>query len=385
MNTIKTRWAGAMISLLTVLACIGTAELVLQYLAPVSDPHESAKTKTEPNQYIRSELPRNYRVETQAEEGLPGVNGINSFSTNNMGFRGEYLVSPKPHHEFRIFLVGGSTTECFYLDDSQSINRRLQDELNTGVSSNIKVYNAGKSGDALPDHISMIVHRVVHLQPDMIVLFSGINDLTRSIYNYDYLHYSDERSHRLSLFTLLKLMSTEFQIPRRVYYLKERVVPKPPSQILEQVTLRSNYRQKARLRMSTPVASTKPRVDLEPYIENLQTIVGVTKAHGIQLIFITQQSTWNSQDPKLNDWKWMLYRFGVNYREDLMDQALESFNNVMRQVAAKHSVPTYDLARLMPKSSNFFYDDAHFNVRGAREAGVGLASFIKTRGLIAGS
>ena len=79
----------------------------------------------------------------------------------------------------------------------------------------------------------------------------------------------------------------------------------------------------------------------------------------------------------------MLYRFGVTYREDLMDQALESFNNVMRQVAAKHSVPTYDLARLMPKSSDFFYDDAHFNVRGAREAGVGLASFIKTRGLIA--
>ena len=384
MRITKTSWAGAIISLFALLACTVIAEVALRHLAPISDPYEIAKTTSELNRYIRSEFPRNYRVHTEAEKGLPGVNGTNSFSTNNMGFRGDYLVSPKPIFEFRIFLVGGSTTECLYLDDSQSIDRTLQGELNTHVGNNIqiKVYNAGKSGDALPDHISMIVHRIVHLQPNMIVVFPGINDLTRSIYNYDYLHYTDERNQKISLFTLLKFSSTEFQIPRRAYYLMKRIVPRPPQQVLEQIILKSNYREKVQLRKSTPVSNAKPKVDLDHYMANLKTIIGVTKAHAIQLVFMTQQSTWNSPDPKIADWQWMLYRFGVTYRPDVMHQALESLNNVMRQIAAKNFVLTYDVARLMPKSSEFFYDDVHFNMLGAREAGTGLASLIIANGLI---
>ena len=80
----------------------------------------------------------------------------------------------------------------------------------------------------------------------------------------------------------------------------------------------------------------------------------------------------------------MLYRFGVTYREDVMHEALESLNDVMRRVGANAGVPTYDLAKLIPKSSLFFYDDVHFNARGAHDAGIGLASFMIRNGLIPG-
>ena len=123
------------------------------------------------------------RLVTEPEDGLPGVKGPNVFTTNNMGFRGDELTMPKPANEFRIFMVGGSTTECLYLDDSKAITRVLQNELNQQPLNNltVKVYNAGKSGDAIDDHCSMIVQRIVQLQHDMIILFAGINDLTRSI------------------------------------------------------------------------------------------------------------------------------------------------------------------------------------------------------------
>jgi hypothetical protein len=120
-------------------------------------------------------------------------------------------------------------------------------------------------------------------------------------------------------------------------------------------------------------------VDLQSYRNNLRTIVGVAKSHGVSLFFMTQQSTWNGPDPKIKDWHWILHRRGVTYREDLMHGALESLNDVMREVAAATDVPTYDLARAIPKTSEFFYDDAHFNVRGAHEAGTGLASFILSK------
>ena len=112
-------------------------------------------------------------------------------------------------------------------------------------------------------------------------------------------------------------------------------------------------------------------------------MIGVSTAHKIQLIFMTQQTTWNSSvDPEIKNWHWMLYKNGVRYREELMDEALESLNNVMRTLSKEKSVPLYDLAKEMPKSSDYFYDDVHFNVNGAQVAGKDLAFFIIENDLI---
>jgi len=54
----------------------------------------------------------------------------------------------------------------------------------------------------------------------------------------------------------------------------------------------------------------------------------------------------------------------------------------MRQIAIEHAVPLYDLAKLMPKSLEYFYDDVHFNVKGAHTAGTQLAAFILENNLM---
>jgi hypothetical protein len=40
-------------------------------------------------------------------------------------------------------------------------------------------------------------------------------------------------------------------------------------------------------------------------------------------------------------------------------------------------VPLYDLANTLPKSRAFFFDDVHFNDRGAHEAAAGLAAVVR--------
>ncbi len=381
MNT--RRFRGPAVSAIVFVLSVCLAEIVLRAFAPVPDPYLKYKQKflNLRNQYIKSEFPPNYSAKTEVEPGLPGIQGFHTFTTNNMGFRGEVLVNPKPDNEFRIFIVGGSTTECLYLNDSESIDRVLQDELRRKVSAGkiVRVYNAGKSGDATDDHISMIVHRIAHLSPDMIIVFCGINDLTRSIYRYDYLHYArlDPSDASANKIDLLKFLGTEFQIPRRVYYLLTKLSPQSDGDILEDITMKSNYRLKIELRRSHPASEMPPRTDIESYRRNLETIVGVAQAHKIDLVLMTQQTTWNSGiDPTARNWHWLNYRAGVTYREDLMDQALEKLNDAMREIARTHSITIYDLAREIPKSSEFFYDDVHFNVKGAYSAGVGLASVI---------
>jgi lysophospholipase L1-like esterase len=365
------------------LISITASEGFLRVFAPLPDPYEALKT---PQHFIASQFPPNLRLSIEAEEGLPGIAGKNVFTTNNMGFRGDYLASPKPQDEFRIFLVGGSTAECLTVDDSQAINTVLQNELarNIPVGLTAKVYNAGKSGDRSYDHIAMIVHRLVHLEPDMIVVFSGFNDLNASMKNADYLHYRHNGyERRLTAPALVMMLATEFQLGRRAQSVIRSLTGKTDRQVFEEIPVKTNYREKVKVRLSVPVSSETPRTDLPAYRRNLTTIEGVARSHGIRLIFMTQPSSWNSSiDPSIRNWHWMTYRAGKTYSEDSMDAALTLVNGVMLDVSKERGIPVLDLARSLPKSTEFFIDDVHFTAKGAQEIGVQLASLILGKGLV---
>jgi len=182
---------------------------------------------------------------------------------------------------------------------------------------------------------------------------------------------------------LLKFLAFDFQITRRIYYFREKLYPRT-TDVFKNLSPKDVYLQAVELDKARPLTDEKPPVNLTAYTNNLLTIIGVTQAHGIQLVLVTQATTWNSTvDPEARNWHWMRSSpSGVRYREDLLDEAMETLNDGMRQLAAKHSVSLYDLADLMPKSLEFFYDDVHFNVKGAQTAGEGIATFILERNLI---
>jgi lysophospholipase L1-like esterase len=370
---------GLTISVVSLLAGLVVAEALFRFLAPVPDPYFRVKAE-QANGYIRMSIAPNLHLRTNVEDGLPGMKGPNRFTVNNVGMRGDSLVRPKPKGELRVFMIGGSTTECLYIDDSVAINRIVERRLNADLAGRVKVYNAGISGAALDDHVSMLVHRVVHLEPDAVVVFAGMNDLTRSIHHADPLHFTppDSLIQRLRLTDYVRFAATEFQIPRRMYYLLKPIMRRSPTQILTEIPNNSAYGEQVRLAQSAPRADGPPRVDRDSYRNNLETLIGVARSHGIRLYLMTQQTTWNGHDPAVMRWHWMNYHDGVTYPEDAMHAALESLNDVMRQVATEFGVPLYDLPAHMAKTSDFFYDDVYFNVRGAREAGEGLAALMRT-------
>lgn len=385
----RTRWVGPLLGLASLCVALAVAEVTLWLAAPVADPYESLKVKSRVNRYIKTEFLPNLRLATEAEPGLPGVHGRKLFSLNNMGFRGDSLADPKPADEYRILLVGGSTLECFYLDDSEAINSVLQEELRrrAGLGKTIRVYNAGVSGARSDDHISMIGHRIAHLEPDLIVVLAGVNDLRAFAYGLDYLHRGVDSTQgddeRISGRLLVQMLATEFQLPRRIHQAAKRSRPRTAAEILEEVPVNSNYGEKVALRRSARVAEGAPPTDVRGYMTNLRAMVGLTRAVGAQLVFLTQQTTWNTTiDPAAEAWQWLQYYDGITYDADLMDAAMTELNDGMRRVAQELHVPLYDLVAAIPKSTEFFYDDVHFNVRGAATAAKGLASFLLDRRLV---
>ncbi len=377
----KKRFEKIALLLITTLVMLIFMEIVLQFL-PVTDPFAQEKIL---NRYIPRYIPsshmRDYQFSSFSDEGLKDVDSEVVFSTNSYGFRGDDLQMPKPENEYRIFMVGGSTTECLLLNEDKEICRILQNSLNEKIDDgkDIKVYNAGKSGDRIYDHTAMISQRIVQLQPDMIILFSGINDLAAGISGFDYLLFAQVKDVKASYFRQIVWVSTEFQLPRRLYNLYYVFAPKENVAL---VASRTNYREKIKLRQSKPLSKEIPDLDLSPYEIHLRSIAGLGKAHGFEVLFMTQATTWNSENPEAEDWHWMNSTGDRQIREDLMDLALEQYNDKVRQVAEEMDVPLFDLVKILPKSLEYFYDDCHFNNNGALVAGNRVADFIVENGII---
>lgn len=375
----STRGNIALVLLSTVLSIIAV-EAMLRAVAPIADPYKLNKRRPNVVQtYIRSSFPPNLRVRLSTEEGLPGMDGSETtFSTNNVGLRGDSLAMPKPDDELRVFVVGGSTTETLYLDDRQALTRILQDRLDTVVSGKrVKVYGAGKSGARSYDHVEMIAHRLVHLDPDALIVFAGINDLRAAMYGRDFLMLPPALGApdtEWSPMQLTRFAMTEFQLGRRLFSLLK---PDEYRDAVEQITLRSNFRRSVEMREALPVSVSPPRTDVTRYRANLISIVGIARSHGIDLIFLTQATTWNSRvDSTIAKWHWMTGGPDSAYREEALDEAMEAYNDAVRAVATEFDVPLLDLARVLPKSGEYFYDDVHFNPRGAETVGARLASFV---------
>ena len=221
------------ITLPTLVVMLVITELVL-WAIPVKDPHEAIKVSANARSYIPSRFQPNSRFNFTSNEGLSHVDSATIFSTNNAGFRGDDISEKPDTDEYRVFLLGGSATECLYLDDTHSIERLLQTQLK---ELNVKVYNAGKSGDMSVDHVAMLAHRIIHLQPDLVVLFCGLNDLRRV--RYDYSHAVDPSLTGAGWFYDLKYLLSNLQLYRRIYY-----VLSGTSRDLEEITLRTTYRER---------------------------------------------------------------------------------------------------------------------------------------------
>ena len=293
-----------------------------------------------------------------------------------MGFRGSDIARQKPSDEYRIFLIGGSTMECYVLDDEDSINAVLEKHLTGVQGGSVRVYNAGKSGDRSDDHVAILSQRIVHLEPDLIVVFAGINDLRIAATNYDYLH---EGSRDINTWSLA---ITETQLGRVVYYVYKRrgfLREIGDDQIVE-----TPYRRISRAQQAAPPASNPLILNAAAYGNNLRTIAGIAHGHNINLVLMTQQTTWASDvDRFISERHSMRLIDGFVYDESDMHLAMETLNDVMRGVAEDLDVPLYDIAKLLPKASTHFYDDVHFNTRGARDAALGLSATIIGQGWLA--
>lgn len=102
---------------------------------------------------------------------IPG----HSLNINSLGLRGLEVRMPKPSGTYRVVCEGGSTTFDFLAsDDASAWPARLDRALRASGGDAV---NAGIPGWTSLESLIALEIRDIDLRPDLVILFSGVNDL----------------------------------------------------------------------------------------------------------------------------------------------------------------------------------------------------------------
>ena len=335
---------------------------------------------------------------------MPGTSGRKRFSINDWGIRGDGFSDDQ---DYRILAIGGSTTQCFYQDDSETWPYLLQEQLGAKLNRRVWVGNVGKSGHNSRNHI-LTVQLLLDQYPkiDAIVLLLGVNDLHQRLARaddyapapaLDSLTPGQYHRHLRGTFDvfpvryLAQLPSYErteiWERLRMIEYWLDKMAYQEKLDGRQYVQWRSHRQAATRLRTRLPDLSGS----LDEYGRNLETIIGLAEERGVRPIFLSQPTMWRPDlEPELGKLVWMGgvgdYTRGTRgratdyYSIDALAEGMKLYNDTLRRVCRENAVECVDLDVLLPKDLTMFYDDCHFNDSGCRRVAAVVAGHLLRQG-----
>ncbi len=294
---------------------------------------------------------------------------------NELGFRG-----PAPPADFdshlTIVTVGGSTTECLYLNEERTWPHVLGLRL-AAVLRDVWVNNAGLDGHSTFGHVQLVNQLLTSLRPKYALFLVGVNDVDRDELNvFDRSMLVAHQGWKQRLIQASDLLSTLQAIVRT------RRVKDLGLGHLTELDLAS-----APTSSETPEQAAefvaRHRDELAPrYAERLRLLVALSRGAGIEPILVTQPVLYSGAEDVATGRALGALEVGGRSAATRAE-ALGILNAATRAVAAELDVHCIDLATELPADSRFYYDWMHFTNEGAARVGEivadGLAPFLAAR------
>ena len=312
----------------------------------------------------------------------PGITQPSRFTVNAQGLRAKSF-DPRNQQQFRILAIGGSTTECLYLDDSEAWPSLVEQALNRSSRGvNVWVGNAGVSGMNSRDHIVQVKHLLAEFpRIDMVVVLLGINDLLFRLRNDNYVPPNSPLS---SPEAEIRQINRAFSIPPSEPWYKKtavyhvlRIVKAQWHRLYSQdsgATVLDAWRGNRTSGITMVDQLPDLTSAVAEYQRNLNTIIDLVQAKGSRVVLMTQPTLWradlNFEEDKVlwagEKGTFVEERGRSYYSARALAEAMNLFNHKLLQVCESRKIDCVDLATKLPKTLEVFYDDAHFTVRGAQ-------------------
>ncbi len=293
---------------------------------------------------------------------LRGVSPHGVNSTNSWGMRGS--EPPKEWEKSLTFMaVGGSTTQCHYLDDHKTWTYILEQKLKQKYKE-VWIGNAGMDGRTTRSHLLFMKEVMPKIpKPDFILFFFGINDLTLNIVK-DYqkngspfdniINYKILSASRLGqlLYTWLLVLTKQAVIVGRSGH--GNFVPHP---IIQEENVSENL--------------TSMLPFLPEYRQNIVDLIRLSREMNIKPIFITKPMLFSDTAywKKIEGSFYWIQKTKVTLSAATYWRLMDIYNQTMLQVCKEEGVTCFDIASIIPHEETYFYDSVHFTEAGARLVG----------------
>jgi lysophospholipase L1-like esterase len=280
------------------------------------------------------------------------------FSTDGGGFIGPIEEGASR----KIVFLGGSTTECMYVDEERRFPYLVGKMLGEELGETVAAYNGGVSGNTSMHSNNILLNKVLPMNPDVVVLHHNINDLSVLMLEGTYWNRNPSRSLVVekdpetapSIFFLLKKVK-DLLIPN-LYVRVKALFGLDFGDEAEQ----DEWAEQRGKRIGVREAAV-----FSAFGKSLQVFVDICKAHGIKPVLMTQASRLKeSPDPVVRlSFERLERDFGISYTT--YRGLHEGMNQVIRTVAQENGIQCIDLAGRVPRESAFLYDFAHYNEKGS--------------------
>lgn len=288
----------------------------------------------------------------------PKLEPVITHTKNSLGFRGPELTVSSDK-SIRIFCVGGSTTECFYLSDDKTWPYLLSNHMQKD-GKRIWLNNAGLDGHSSFGHMVLLDDILEQYNPDYIFFLMGVNDIERSDLNsfenwntrgryFSFSNFLWQESELLNL----GLQSIRFF---RAY---DKKLTHSFFDLLraESLVLPATYIEK--------ILEENRNVFIPPYYKRVETIIDFCLKRDIVPVLITQPALVGRGVDPVTGVNLETVKLSDALNGKLLRDRLALYNEVLKDIAFRYDIPLIDLFAFMPHSSDYFYDAFHFTNKGA--------------------
>jgi lysophospholipase L1-like esterase len=267
---------------------------------------------------------------------------------NSLGFRGPELVVPKAGSTLRIAYVGSSTTYCAEVSGNDAtwphiVTAALRKKWPAVPMDYI---NAGVPGFTAKTTIENVGKRVHPLNPDVIVIYEGHNDISRN---------SFELAVKDGLIT--RRLEQELMWPSR-YSLLWNLVEKNLHILNQQRLAHATVSGKLNYQAQTLVA---------PFGRDLNELVSVSQRSASLVAVATLSNRLRKEqtrDERTRSSVTHLYYMPYMSPDGLID-AYTTYNNEIRQVARERGALLISGEDTIPGDGEHFVDSIHFTDKGS--------------------
>lgn len=301
--------------------------------------------------YERSLVLPEHRVSSDLSESPPAnllqvADGLENkpyrLRTDKDGFIIPSAVHEKP--DGSIVFIGGSTTECHYMDEDLRFPYLVGRNLESTLGKRINSYNSGCADNNTLHSVLLLQGKVISMRPRIAVLMECINDLTFLTIFGDYWGPN----------------ATRYIVQDKEYNPFKRWIIE---HLIGHKAVKVNTAEF--IGAQGPAADLSPEAMSSKFRNNIELFVFLCRQQNITPVLMTQFNRF-SEDlaPNLQEQFQPVFTSWGSYEQ--YRTCYNALNDTTRQVAKEQNVLLIDLDRLVPKTKSYMYDVVHLNAEGSR-------------------